>query len=136
MIGSNGIQNSSRGSEQKLEKESAKATITLIRDKTRSMVDIPTYLATPVTLGHKSTITAMPVINFGRHQPANIRQIIPDMKFRRAILGVGVFLIILSTILVGTVMWFSYTYTDKEIERNFLKLYNRTDNKDMYSYIN
>ena len=130
MIESNGNQNSSRGSEQKLDKESSKANITLIRERTFSMVDIPTYLATPVTLGHKSRITAMPVIKYGLHQPSNIRQIMPDMKFRRAILGVGVFLIILSTVLVGTVMWFSYTYTDKEIERNFLILYNRTDNKD------
>ena len=59
-----------------------------------------------------------------------MRRMNPDIQFRRAVLGVSMFLVILSSVLVGAVMWFSYKYTDKEIERNFLKMFNITVMKD------
>ena len=41
---------------------------------------------------------------------------------------------ILSSVLVGAVMWFSYKYTDKEIERNYLHMFNITEMKDRDSF--
>ena len=61
-----------------------------------------------------------------------MRQIKPDIPFRRAVVGLGVSLVALCGVLVAVVMWFSYNFTEKEIERNYLKMFNITDMKDTY----
>ena len=113
-----------------LPEPASKTPLTLIRGISSSMVDIPTYVATPVSLGHLSESPGLPIVKFTRHQPVSMRRMNPDIQFRRAVLGVSMFLVILSSVLVGAVMWFSYKYTDKEIERNFLKMFNITVMKD------
>ena len=90
------------------------------------MVDIPTYLTAPVILNCEMTT---PVQYHGEICGRKNKRLIPDLQFRRAVVGVGTFLIVLSSVLVGAVMWFSYQYTDKEIERNFWKLYNITQKR-------
>ena len=116
----------------KLPEPASKTPLTLIRGISRSMVDIPTYLATPVALGHMSGSSGLPIVKYTRHQPVNMRQIKPDIQFRRAVVGLGVSLVVLCSLLVMVVMWFSYQFTEKEIERNFLKMFNITDMKDTY----
>ena len=109
-----------------------KEPTSIIRCISSSMVDIPTYLATTVALGHLSGSSELPIVKFKRHQPVRMRDIKPDIQLRRAVVGVGVFLVILCSVLVMVVMWFSYQSTDKEIERNYLNMFNITDMMDRY----
>ena len=104
--------------------------ITPIKGISSYMVEIPTFKATPVSLGHISGRPGLPIVKLTLHRPVNTRRVNPDIQFRRAVLGVIVFLMILSSVLVGGVIWYSYKYTDKEIKRNFLKMFNITEMKD------
>ena len=110
----------------------SKTPITLIRGISSSMVNIPTYLTTPVGLGHLSGSSELPMVKFMGQQPVNMRDIKPDIQFRTAVVGVGVFLVILCSVLVMVVMWFSHQSTEKEIERNYLNMFNITDMMDRY----
>ena len=127
------FKSSTINSVSKLGKPKSENPITLIRGISTSMVDIPTYMATPVSLGYLSGSPGQPIVKYTRHLPVSRNRIKPDIQFQIAVLGVSIFLMVLSSLLVGAVMWFSYKYTDKEIERNFLQMFNMTEMKDIDS---
>ena len=82
------------------------------------MVDIPTSLVSNVILGKRESVSFGE--NYANYCKQKVKQDYyrkPDLQFKKAVLGVGLFLIFLSFVLVGTVMWFSYKFTNKEIER-------------------
>ena len=85
-------------------KPASETPITPIRGISSSMVEIPTFMATTVSLGHISGSPGLPIVKFTLHHHVNTRRVNPDIQFRRAVLGVIVFLMILSSVLVGAVI--------------------------------
>ena len=106
--------------------------VILIRTNGTSMVDIPTSLVSNVVLGKRESVSFEgKYVNYCQEKVKQNYYRKPDLQFKRAVLGVGLFLIFLSFVLVGTVMWFSYKFTNKEIEREFSLLFNMTSIKDI-----